>query len=281
MQKHVAAMILASVAISINIRATTVVPGTSNPWLAGMTNGATTQGGDVAPDQSPAEVVEVQIIPGNSLSFSASGGVSYDQPPAYPLKGPEGVAGEITPNLAGDENGISGCTAPANALMGVFIGPDLPSLTPPPAALDFSTPESRDYTNIAPELKQVFFIGDGRTSGGVRQKVLVPAGASRLFLGIMDSYGWYNNAGAFTVEVPPLDLLRLSIRVSEVEVCWESASNATYRVEYRSSLTTNNWVSLRECVPTGGMRTCIKDEVLFDQPQRFYRVVLTNCIPTP
>jgi hypothetical protein len=74
---------------------------------------------------------------------------------------------------------------------------------------------------------------------------------------------------------------KMSIRVSEVEVCWTSLTNATYRVEYRSDLTTNTWVTLTNCVPSAGTETCIYDKVLRGQPQRFYRVVATNCVAGP
>lgn len=70
----------------------------------------------------------------------------------------------------------------------------------------------------------------------------------------------------------------LSVRASEVEVCWTSETNATYRVEYRSDLTTNTWVTLQECVLGTSAETCIYDTILRGQPQRFYRVVVTNCV---
>ncbi|MEJ7677498.1 MAG: hypothetical protein WKG06_06425 [Segetibacter sp.] len=50
-------------------------------------------------------------------------------------------------------------------------------------------------------MKQVFFIGDGQTSGGVQQRIVIPKGATRLFLGTLDGYGWYNNGGAFNLTV--------------------------------------------------------------------------------
>jgi hypothetical protein len=71
----------------------------------------------------------------------------------------------------------------------------------------------------------------------------------------------------------------MSIRISEVEVCWTSVTNATYRVEYRSDLTTNTWVTLTNCVAGADSETCIYDKVLRGMPQRFYRVVVTNCLP--
>jgi hypothetical protein len=182
------------------------VPGTSDPWLAGMPNGSTASGGDVAPNQSPVQLTGVTFAPGDRVSIaSASGTVSNGPSGCCPVTGPEGNG--ITAHIAGAENGISDIAAPINGLIGVFLGPDQPNLSPAPPALDFSTPASRDFTTLSPQLKQVFFIGDGVTSGGVTQNIIVPAGATRLFLGTMDGFGWFNNIGAFSlsvcVETPP------------------------------------------------------------------------------
>ena len=71
----------------------------------------------------------------------------------------------------------------------------------PPAALDFSSDASRDFQSLSPALRQPFFIGDGRNSSGEVQKFVAPGGATRLFLGTMDSYGWSDNHGSFTVKI--------------------------------------------------------------------------------
>ena len=54
----------------------------------------------------------------------------------------------------------------------------------------------------------MFFIGNGLTGdtaagdlGGQVQQFVVPAGATRLFLGTSDGYEWNNNGGAFNVTV--------------------------------------------------------------------------------
>jgi hypothetical protein len=70
-----------------------------------------------------------------------------------------------------DENGISDITAPFDCLVGVFLDDTQPDQTPVLASLDFGTQQSRDYLTLAPLLKQVFFIGDGLTSGGEEQHV--------------------------------------------------------------------------------------------------------------
>jgi hypothetical protein len=86
----------------------------------------------------------------------------------------------------------------------------------------------------------------------------------------------FSHPTQFTFEPPPL----VTIRTSQVEVCWNSISNLTYQVQYRSDLTANVWTSLMDCVRGTGSTSCIFDPVVVGQPQRFYRVALTNCVPT-
>jgi hypothetical protein len=64
-----------------------------------------------------------------------------------------------------------------------------------------------------------------------------------------------------------------TIRLSEVEVCWNSTSNRTYRVQYRFGLTTNAWVDLGPQVAGNGSVQCITDRVPGGEPQRYYRVL--------
>ena len=65
--------------------------------------------------------------------------------------------------------------------------------------------------------------------------------------------------------------LGLAIRLSgpaQVEVSWDTATNAGYRLEYCSSLTTNAWTPV--CSVTGdGHRCCTNDALLADQA-RYY-----------
>jgi hypothetical protein len=66
-----------------------------------------------------------------------------------------------------------------------------------------------------------------------------------------------------------------TIRVSEVELCWNTASNRTYQVQYRSALTTNAWIDLGSPLAGNGSTNCITDKVPPGEPQRFYRIVTT------
>ena len=79
----------------------------------------------------------------------------------------------------------------------------------------------------------------------------------------------------FTFEPPTI----VNIRTSQVEVCWNAKSNLTYQVQYRSDLTTNSWISLMDCIRSTNSTSCVYDSLVVGQPQRFYRVVQTNCGP--
>ncbi|MDX2038290.1 MAG: PEP-CTERM sorting domain-containing protein [Isosphaeraceae bacterium] len=177
------------------------VSGQDSVYLAGMPNGTTLPAGDIAPAQSPAEVLGLDIAGGGSVTFAAGGSASYN---SGNFSGPEGLA--VFPFERGAANGISGYGMLANALIGVFLGPNRPDVLPNPAALDFRGAAARDYLELAPVLQQVFFIGDGFTSGGVAQKVVIPTGATRLFLGLADGIEWNNNGGSFrvTVDLTPI-----------------------------------------------------------------------------
>ncbi|HZU34488.1 MAG TPA: putative Ig domain-containing protein, partial [Gemmataceae bacterium] len=182
------------------------VSGTSDPYLAGQPDGATADGGDVAPAESPVLVSGVTLTPGASLMFTVLAG-QVNNVPGGGGPGPDG--GGFTGHWAGAQNGISNIVAPGNSLLGIFLGPNAPAGPTVPATLDFSSsgnvPGGVDYTTLSPQLNQLFFIGDGRTSGGQVQQVVVPAGATRLYLATMDGTQWNNNSGSFAVAVAPFD----------------------------------------------------------------------------
>jgi hypothetical protein len=179
---------------SVNVN----VPGTSNPYLAGMPNGTTASGAvDIAPAQSPV-LVPIALLSGGWIEASnVTGSVNYAS--GLPLVGPEGS--DVCSHSVGAEHGKSNVIAPCNSLIGVFLDNDIPTGKVPPDELDFTSQATRDYLEFHPKLKQVFFIGDGKTSGGTQQKLYIPQGATRLFLGTMDGYGWYNNEGAFKAAI--------------------------------------------------------------------------------
>ena len=117
--------------------------------------------------------------------------------------GPNGQPGYVLADSPA--NGVGGITSLADSLVGVFltdatpVAPTDPSTLP--ASLDFTTAPQSDYTAQSFAISQPFLIGTGVNSAGVVRQITVPAGATRLFLGTMDAYGWFNNTGAFTVTV--------------------------------------------------------------------------------
>ncbi|MBO1074853.1 PEP-CTERM sorting domain-containing protein [Roseomonas marmotae] len=175
-----------------------LISGTSDLWLAGMPDGSTASSGDTAPGESPVLIPGLALAGGTILNFAATGSVSNTPTPSG--LSPDG--GLFTSHSAGALNGIATLTAPFNSLIGVFLDAAQPNLSPPPDGLNFAA-LGIDFGSLAPALKQPFFIGDGLTGTGTgaTQDFIVPEAATRLFLGTMDAFGWFNNSGSFDVTV--------------------------------------------------------------------------------
>jgi hypothetical protein len=94
---------------------------------------------------------------------------------------------------------------------------------------------------------------------------------------VFEAWGTLIKTQVFLVPV------RLSIRAlqaeSQVQLCWNTATSAWYRVEYCSTLATNEWVPLTAWLPGTGNWFCTNDAVLVGQDQKFYRVAGTNAPP--
>ncbi len=180
-----------------------VVPGTANPWLAGQPNGATAVSGDAAPANSPALVTGLTIQAGADLTFSTSG-QGTARGPGYGLLPADG---DSSSQDHGPENGIGGIASVSyDGLLGVFLNDSTPVVGgPTPAALNYSgngvPAGGKNFGTVAPALNQVFFIGDGKDANGGVQHITAPAGATRLYLGVFDIFGWYNNVGSLNVQV--------------------------------------------------------------------------------
>jgi hypothetical protein len=234
-----------------------------------MPDGSTASSGDTAPAQSPAEVLRFPGTPRSVIRFTASGAVRWN--PNQPYYGPEGQLDLNTAHLDGPQNGISDVTMPANALLGLFLGPDRPDATAAPTSLDFSTDASRDYLILFPQLKQIFFIGDGRLAGGnVLRRVIVPAGATRLFLGTMDGRRWLTNDGEFIVEVSAEASLSFQRTATNLLVTWP-ASAASYNLYTTTNLALSaTWQRVTNVSFANGRFTATND---FSAPLQFFRLV--------
>ena len=190
-----------------------VVPGDANPWLAGMPDGTGASLTDAAPAQSPVLVPGLSLVAGTAVQFlNVTGGVSYSGSCPADCIGPDGDVlmshgfdfnTRINFGFGAGENGIAVLAAPLSGLLGVYLDASQPDGTPVPATiLDFQAGAlGLNFTSLSPGLKQVFFIGDGMTDGGTVQSFIVPTGATRLYLGTMDGFGWAGNNGAFALDV--------------------------------------------------------------------------------
>ena len=178
----------------------TTVPGSANPNLAGRLSGYTCCSGDAVSGQAPPFIT---VTAGSFLTFSVTGAVDYGGNPVSGNNPDGNEAGSLT-------NYGDGLSAPLNvrynALFGVFLGTNSPTGNTTPAQLDFVG--GLNFATLAPGLGQIFFIGDGLTTdtnlgqfNGTSQLFTTPTGATRLFFGTGDGFGWYNNSGSFTVTV--------------------------------------------------------------------------------
>lgn len=177
---------------------TATISAKGSPWLAGMPNGSTVAptGGNtqgcVAPTNSPTQITALPITPGGKLYFrQTSGQTAYENSGNY---GPDGQTDWIVRQAAA--NGINSTKAPIMSLVGIFLDNRAPNTYSQASELDFSSDGSRNFSSLSPGLKQVFFIGDGLKNDGTLQEFVVPAGATRLYLGLMDENGWWwDNVG--------------------------------------------------------------------------------------
>ncbi len=189
-----------------SVIATRSVDGQANIFAAGRSAVPSDTDG-ILPPVVPVDGAELVTFPSVSGTFSCCSGSLAN--------GPDGgrLQDVFDPCCAVDSyRGIGGIhdysvEAPAGGyLVGVFLDDTTPA-APAPAVLDFT--DAHDFAELAPGLRQVFFIGDGRDDAGDLQRFRVPSGATRLFLGFSDGCGarggapgcYYDNTGGFVASV--------------------------------------------------------------------------------
>src|SRR5262249_47675170 len=146
--------------LTINVQAT------SNPYLAGLPNGTKARVGDSAPQQSPV-LVQRTLSHAVAVTFTAEGAIQHTPECPPDCHGPNGA--ELARHLKGAEHGIADAVAPMDALMGVFLSDERPNRRRAPRSLDYKV-NLGDISSSSPQLKQVFFIGDGKTSSGTLRR---------------------------------------------------------------------------------------------------------------
>jgi hypothetical protein len=142
-------------------------------------------------------LVSNKLSGGEILTFSATGSVGYE--PGGTAPSADGYPNYPFGMTADYGTGVSGpLDVFVSGLVGVFTT-GAPPVDPAPAQLDSGV----SFKTLSPGIAQIFWIGDGRTGTGTgaRQKFTVPAGATSLYLGVIDGSGWYNNPGQIIVKV--------------------------------------------------------------------------------
>lgn len=167
---------------------TVAIDGRANVFAAGLAAVPTFFEWDGMPSGVLPTLLSLPSGTGRSLQVTAvTGGVTCcgnDIPPA----GADG-GGYPGHNVNG-YGGVSGIVVNRFLfLSGVFLGDD-PLATPAPPPLDFASGLGASFISVAPQIGQLFYIGDGRRGIGDAsaplQTFFVPDGATRLFLGFAD-----------------------------------------------------------------------------------------------
>ncbi|HET9236044.1 MAG TPA: hypothetical protein VFO10_02265 [Oligoflexus sp.] len=177
------------------------IPGIANPFLAGMPEGteiAYPASVDRAPVNSPILVTPTDrqcFEAGRYLYFRVEGTIAHGTN-ADQISDADGIPTAPGQHTLGTMHNISNINAPINSLVGIFLDDRTPAQRPAaPGTLDFGEAPLRNFKTLAPQLGQIFFIGDGRDGNGKLQGFTVPQGTTRLYLAIWDAYEWNNNLG--------------------------------------------------------------------------------------
>ena len=187
---------------------TLYVPAASNPFSAGFGKDVRGFAGAAAPTgyALPSGANRVMKL----TSVEGTTGCAADT-----VDPPDGNCPAWNSDYA-NANGISGIIdyapggARMNFLAAVFLDDALPA-DPTPDRLDFSDPgtvghekgRGHDFPSLSPELRQTFFVGDGRIGRGQRpeqplQEFRVPDSATRVYFGLVDFY-YSDNYGLLKV----------------------------------------------------------------------------------
>jgi hypothetical protein len=204
----------------------------------------------------------------------------------YNFGGPVDNDGNQNPPQGRDTlsfGGISGILSTTRSffLTGVFLAATEPQ-DPAPDQSQFS---SYDFQDLHPQLRQLFFVGDGRGLNGVRQRFYTPPEATRFFLGFVDNGpdnlpGYYtDNTGSFTVTLHtgmPDTTIEPVIQIRPAYfITFSTASGRTYQAQWTDNLTVASWTNIGTSVIGTGASETIFDPPL-DVSRRFYRVVSTS-----
>lgn len=183
-------------------------------------------------------------------------------------------------------DGISGIyvTNRIGFLTGCFLTGSEPT---DPAPLNILVTNA-DFISISPQVAQLFFIGDGKTTNAQTQLFRIPDEATRLFLGFTDSAnilvggypGWYDdNIGQIVTSfqigglAPSISTITNSSKFWSITVT-NLVPGLSNRLVSTVSLPSTNWAYVQDFIsPAAGIFQCIDTNTA--QPAKFYRVETT------
>ena len=184
-------------AIFLAGRTDIVIPPSNQPWGTTQNTGMIRHGGPTPEEELESLPPSIPVTGGQTVKVldPASGGINYFNGLGPPYFGPDGNPGDSSLASFG---GISGyLAATQGALAGVFLSDAIPNGSPPSTLNFTNTGLGTDFLTLSPDIGQVFYIGNGQTSASIFQTFIAPAGATRLFFGIPDGFGFVGLPGAY------------------------------------------------------------------------------------
>jgi hypothetical protein len=100
-------------------------------------------------------------------------------------------------------------------------------------------------------------------------------GADHIIYGTTTEGGLFGAGTVLRVVPQPPLITSITVLNGTVTLDWAAITNATYRVEYETDLTSGNWTALTPAVTAPGSTASQTDNV-GGTVQRFYRVVLLS-----
>lgn len=159
-----------------------------------------------SPLSSSGTLVNIPLRAGIALQITATGQVNYDVKQATQnfVVGPQGGAEIWQPRVGSTICSGNACTGaiwgPRGALAGIFVADKNVGAN---TLANFSS-ATQNLSLQLPLTGQPFYIGDGKTPNGEYRRFVIPDGATRLYLGIIDD-PVTDNSGAFSVNITAVD----------------------------------------------------------------------------
>ncbi len=73
----------------------------------------------------------------------------------------------------------------------------------------------------------------------------------------------------------------LSIRASQLEICWDTSTNLYYQLQYSWDLANSQWSPVTEWLRGSGFRSCTFATIPAGRPHRFFRIATASEPPPP